>query len=132
MKKMKSGKVSERVLEEKVAETSTVETADDELVSIAEAIKKESTVPKSAVKASKSTEAGLFEGLLKKLPTGRLNLGIAVFVRKHFKQISFVRDKSYSWKQIAEVVQNHLQGQSRNLPRSLSDAFFRERHRGEF
>ena len=124
MKKMK------KKAQETVADTVEIETADD-TVSIAEAIKPESkSVPKKSEK-SETSDVGIFSELLKQTPMGWRNLGIAAFVRKHFKQVSFVRNKLYSWKQIAMVVESELHSGSRNLPHSLRSAFFRERHRGE-
>ena len=92
-------------------------------VETAEVIKAESAAQKS--------DAGIFSELLKQTPMGWRNLGISAFVRKHFKQFSFVREKFYSWKQIAAIVEAELHSGSRDLPHSLRSAFFRERHRGE-
>lgn len=140
MKKMKKSRRVPEEVPEKMLEMEPEETAveADDLVSIAEAIK--AKAPKATVKAAKPNvvkpeakpaETGLFADLLKQVPKGWKNMGIAAFIRKHFKQVVFVRGKRYSWTQIAEVVEAELKTGSRNLPKSLSNAFFRERHRGD-
>lgn len=57
-------------------------------------------------------------------PQGNCDKGIRKFVRSHFEQISRVRAKGYSWKQIADTVQAVLHLKSRNLKHSLNAAYY--------
>lgn len=57
-------------------------------------------------------------------PQGNCDKGIRKFVRSHFEQITRVRAKGYSWKQIADTVQAVLHLKSRNLKHSLNAAYY--------
>ena len=70
-----------------------------------------------------------FNELLRQKPKGLRNLGILDFVRSHFDQISAIRQKGYSWKQIADTVQSRLHIPSRNLTLSFRTAFNREKRK---
>lgn len=56
-------------------------------------------------------------------PQGNCDKGIRKFVRSHFEQISRVRAKGYSWKQIADTVQAVLHLKSCDLEHSLTAAY---------
>ena len=68
---------------------------------------------------------GFFDDLLREKPESSGNLGIRKFVREHLDQLKVVREKGYSWKQIAKVVQSRLHIPSKNLDRSLNSAYIK-------
>ena len=69
---------------------------------------------------------GFFDDLLREKPEGTRNLGIRKFVREHLDQLKVVREKGYSWKQIAKAVQSRMYIPSQNLKRSLNSAYSKE------
>ena len=74
---------------------------------------------------------GFFDELLKEQPAATKKLGIRKFVREHLSQLKAVRDKGYSWEQIARVVSSRLNIPLRNLSRSLNNAYHREKRKGK-
>ncbi len=67
--------------------------------------------------------------IIEKQPAGSKNLGIRKFVREHLWQIKAVRDKGYSWGQIARAVSSRLNIPSRNLSSSLSSSYSKEKRK---
>lgn len=62
--------------------------------------------------------------LERQTPKGRYPTPLySPFVRAHFEQLVRVRDKGYSWKQIADAVQANRSIPASNLAKSLATAF---------
>lgn len=57
------------------------------------------------------------DGLLKNSPS------IKQFVREHLDQLIAIREKGYSWKQIAAVVQDRMHFHTRDITQALESAF---------
>jgi len=71
-----------------------------------------------------------FDELLKQKPKGTYRSShIRAFVRSHFDQLSAIKGKGYSWKQIADTIQARLHIPSRNFKSSLSAAYYLEKRK---
>ena len=70
---------------------------------------------------------GLLDALKYEKPLCHKNLGIAKLVREHFDEIQDARDKSYSWRQIADTINTRAYIPTKNLRHSITATFFNEK-----
>ena len=71
---------------------------------------------------------GFFDGLEKReKPNGGkhapVDKGITRFVKEHFYEIAYIREKGYSWKQITQEIQRHYDFRSNHLCKNIQNQF---------